>query len=253
MNYYYAVNGNQTGPVSEDELRSMVSAGTIPATTPVWREGMADWQPFSVALGGAGGGVAVAGSGAGAVECTVCHQTFPADQTIRYGTVNVCAGCKPRFMQGLREGAATPGAMEFAGIGARFGAKILDNIILYVVQTAINFAFVGSIGTMGPGTSQQAAFTAMALMMAINLSIAFAYQIFFLHWKGQTPGKMALKIKVVTPEGGALSWGKSIGRPFAEILSSCLLLIGYLMAIWDPEKRALHDRLAGTRVIKVVK
>src|SRR5687768_4822184 len=76
MNYYYAVNGNQTGPVSEEELRRLVSAGTIPATTPVWREGMADWQPFSAALGGAGGGAAV-------VECTVCHQSFPADQTIR--------------------------------------------------------------------------------------------------------------------------------------------------------------------------
>ena len=250
MKYYYAVNGNQTGPVSEEELRRLVSAGTIPATTPVWREGMADWQPFSVALGGAGGGATIAASGAAVVECTVCHQTFPADQTIRYGSVNVCAGCKPRFMQGLREGAATPGTMELAGIGARFGAKILDNIILYVIQTAINFAFVGSIG---PGTNQQAAMTAMGLMMAVNFGIAFAYQIIFLHWKGQTPGKMALKIKVVTPEGEPLSWGKAIGRPFAEILSGCLLAIGYLMAIWDPEKRTLHDRLAGTRVIKVVK
>lgn len=242
MNYYYAVNGNQTGPVGEEELRRLVSAGTIPATTPVWREGMADWQPFSVVLGGAGDGAAV-------VECTVCHQTFPADQTIRYGSVNVCAGCKPRFMQGLREG-ATPGTMELAGIGQRFGAKILDNIILYVIQTVVNFAFVGSIT---PGTNQQAAMTAMGLMMAVNFGIAFAYQIFFLHWKGQTPGKMALKIKVVTPEGGSLSWGKAIGRPFAEILSGCLLAIGYLMAIWDPEKRTLHDRLAGTRVIKVAK
>jgi uncharacterized RDD family membrane protein YckC len=243
MNYYYAVNGNQTGPVDEEELRRMVSAGTIPATTPVWREGMGDWQPFSAVLGGPGGS-------ATAVECSVCHQTFPADQTIRYGTVNVCAGCKPRFMQGLREGASTTGAMEFAGIGARFGAKILDNLILWVIQTAINFAFVGSIT---PGANQQAAFATMGLMMALNLGIAFTYQAVFLHWKGQTPGKMALKIKVVTPDGGPLSWGKAIGRPFAEMLSGCLLAIGYLMAIWDPEKRALHDRMAGTRVIKVNK
>ena len=243
MNYYYAINGNQTGPVSEEELRGMVTGGTIPATTPIWREGMADWQPFAAVLGGAGGGAAI-------VECGVCHQTFPADQTIRYGSVNVCAGCKPRFMQGLREGASTPGTMEFAGIGQRFGAKFLDNIILYVIQTAVNFAFVGSIG---PGTNQQAALTSAGLMMAVNLGIAFGYQAVFLHWKGQTPGKMALKIQVVTPDGGPLSWGKAIGRPIAEILSGCLLAIGYLMAIWDPEKRALHDRLAGTRVIKAIK
>ena len=52
----------------------------------------------------------------------MCHLTFPADQTVRYGTVNVCAGCKPKFMQGLREGATVvAGNYELATIGSRFG------------------------------------------------------------------------------------------------------------------------------------
>jgi uncharacterized RDD family membrane protein YckC len=224
----------------------MVVAGSLSPQTLIWREGMADWQPFSVALGGS---VATGGVG---VECGVCHQTFPPDQTIRYGAINVCAGCKPRLVQGLREGASTPGSMEWAGIGSRFAAKVLDNLILWVVNTATNLVFIGSI-TATPGASPQATMTKMGTMTLLNVAIGVIYQAVFLHWRGQTPGKMALGIKVVTPEGRSLSWGKAIGRPFAEFLSGCTLMIGYLIAIWDPEKRALHDRLAGTRVIKVIK
>ena len=35
----------------------------------------------------------------------------------------------------------------------------------------------------------------------------------------------------------------------AKILSGFILYIGFLMAFWDPEKRALHDRMCATRVI----
>jgi uncharacterized RDD family membrane protein YckC len=245
MNYYYAVNGQQTGPVSEEQLRQMVASGSLPAETPVWREGMADWQPFSVALGGVGGAPV-------AVECAVCHQTFPSDQTIRYGNANVCAGCKPRFMQGLREGAVAPTTLELAGLGSRVAAKILDTVILWIVNSVTNYAVMGSL-TFSPQTNPNIAMTTVSLVAALNMILNLTYNIAFLHWRGQTPGKMALKIKVATPEGAPLSWGKAIARPFAEILSGCICAIGYLMAFWDPEKRALHDRIVGTRVIKADK
>lgn len=223
----------------------MVASGSVPANAPVWREGMADWQPFSSVLGGVPGM-------SGVVECAVCHQTFPTDQTIRYGAVNVCAGCKPQFVQGLREGAFTPGVMEWAGMGARIGAKILDTIILYAVNTGTNVALFGALA-FAPSTDPKTMIATTGVMTLLNLIVHFTYNAVFLHWRGQTPGKIAMKIKVVTPEGHSLSWGKSIGRPLAEMLSGCTLLIGYLMAFWDPEKRTLHDRLAGTRVIKVGK
>ena len=245
MNYYYAVSGQQTGPIEEEQLRQMVAAGTLPAQTPIWRDGMPDWQPFAAVLGGVAGGAAI-------VECGVCHRTFPADQTIRYGAVNVCAECKPQFMQGLREGTTTGAvALEFVGFGARFGAKIIDWVLMWAVGAVINMIFYGSI--MGPTNPAQVSFPTMGLVTLLNFLIPLIYQTAFLYWRGQTIGKMALGIKVVTPEGAGLGLGKCIGRPLAEILSGCLLLIGYLMVLWDPEKRALHDRLAGTRVIKVRK
>ena len=49
-NWHYEQNGQPTGPVSEDELRSLASTGAVSPTTRVWSEGMGDWQPASSAL-----------------------------------------------------------------------------------------------------------------------------------------------------------------------------------------------------------
>ena len=87
--------------------------------------------------------------------------------------------------------------------------------------------------------------------MRVNLFgtlIGAAYGIVF-HWRwGQTLGKMALQIKVVSMDGGPLSFGQAIGRYFATFLSALILCIGFIMAGIRSDKRALHDLLAGTRV-----
>ena len=46
MSWFYAEGGTQKGPVSEEVFRALVQAGTITATTLVWRAGMADWQQY---------------------------------------------------------------------------------------------------------------------------------------------------------------------------------------------------------------
>ena len=62
--WYYAPAGSHLGPVSAQELRRLLSAGQVPASAPVWCEGMADWQPagqvpeFKAALPPAGGAMA---------------------------------------------------------------------------------------------------------------------------------------------------------------------------------------------------
>jgi len=59
---------------------------------------------------------------------------------------------------------------------------------------------------------------------------------------------MALQIRVVSMDGGPLSFGQSVGRYFATFLSALILGIGFVMAGVRSDKRALHDLLAGTRV-----
>jgi uncharacterized RDD family membrane protein YckC len=71
----------------------------------------------------------------------------------------------------------------------------------------------------------------------------------FLHWaRGQTLGKMAFRIRVVSLDGGALSLGQAVLRHLGSWLSLVLLGIGYLLAAFRADKRALHDLIARTRV-----
>ena len=253
--YFYASNGQPTGPVTFEQLDEMVRGGTLTAETLVWQEGMAEWQPYSVLRAGGtattGLKVAAAPAAAGGLVCSVCGQVFPPDQVIRYGATQVCGGCKPQFLQKLREGANVTGALDYAGFGKRFGAKIIDTILLYIVTIGLNIA-VG-LGVAGPAPGQQADLGLGLAIMALNLLISLGYPIVFLGKWGQTLGKMALGIKVVSPTGEPIGFGRAAGRVLAEILTGFTIGIGYLMVLWDSERRALHDRLASTRVVNVPK
>lgn len=44
--WFYEQGGNQQGPVSASAIQGMISSGTIPRNTLVWREGLADWTHF---------------------------------------------------------------------------------------------------------------------------------------------------------------------------------------------------------------
>lgn len=44
--WYYGDNGQQTGPVDEDTVRSAIAAGQLTPQTLVWREGMPNWLPL---------------------------------------------------------------------------------------------------------------------------------------------------------------------------------------------------------------
>ena len=47
--WYYAVAGQQKGPVSQDDLVALAQSGKIETHDLVWRDGMADWLPYSEA------------------------------------------------------------------------------------------------------------------------------------------------------------------------------------------------------------
>jgi len=45
MQWYYSENGNQAGPISEEELRGKIVSGAVKPEDLVWHDGMSDWQP----------------------------------------------------------------------------------------------------------------------------------------------------------------------------------------------------------------
>ncbi|MBO9617624.1 MAG: RDD family protein [Niabella sp.] len=68
--------------------------------------------------------------------------------------------------------------------------------------------------------------------------------------KQATLGKMALGLKVTNTHGQPISFLNATGRFFAKYLSAIILFIGYLMVLWDDKRQGLHDKLAGTLVVK---
>jgi len=126
MNWHYAVGGQQQGPIDDAQLDALIQAGQITQETLVWREGMANWQPLRQARPSSAASTAppiYAASGSGTIPqptapdqvvCAECGQIFTKDNAIQYGATWVCAGCKPVFLQKLREGAAPGGAMQSA-------------------------------------------------------------------------------------------------------------------------------------------
>ena len=56
MNWYYVENGQQKGPVTQDQLDELARQGTIKADSLVWTDGKANWLPYSQARPGSGPG-----------------------------------------------------------------------------------------------------------------------------------------------------------------------------------------------------
>ncbi|HKW91015.1 MAG TPA: RDD family protein [Methylomirabilota bacterium] len=83
---------------------------------------------------------------------------------------------------------------------------------------------------------------------AFRFVAGICYPVIF-HWLwGQTLGKMAVRVRVVTLDGGPLTLGRAIVRQIGYWISAVMLGIGYLVAAFRGDKRALHDLIAGTRV-----
>jgi uncharacterized RDD family membrane protein YckC len=89
-----------------------------------------------------------------------------------------------------------------------------------------------------------------SLSMIMSIIVPALYSMWFLGRFEATPGKMALGLKVVRADGSRITYWRGLGRHFAEMLSSFTLLIGYLIAAWDAERRTLHDHVCDTRVVK---
>jgi uncharacterized RDD family membrane protein YckC len=156
-------------------------------------------------------------------------------------------------MQKLAEGAAVPGVVRYAGFWRRFLAYFIDGLLLFVVNFMLQLAVLAPTFSLAttPGNPGNLGVNLGLLLglYAIEFGIAFTYETVLIWKYGSTVGKMVCSLEVITAEGKPISYALSAGRYFAKILNSFTLLIGYIMAAFDEEKRGLHDRICNTRVI----
>lgn len=255
MQWYYVDNGQQAGPVEETEFPNLIQQGRLRADTLIWRDGMANWEPFNAAappeyrLAAAPLPPGSPAPGTEAV-CAECNGIFNKDDMIAHGNIHICANCKPVFMQKLAEGAKLNlGTLDFASVGTRFGALVLDGILLWIVSFVTQMAAV-FFAASAMQSSPQVALTVQFALMFLQLGIGVLYETIMIGKYGATLGKMACKIKVVTATGERVTYARALGRYFAKFLSGLLCAVGYFMALFDKEeKRTLHDRICDTRVV----
>ena len=182
-----------------------------------------------------------------AASCSQCGQLHAQEDMLFYNDMWVCAACKSAFVQKIKESGKIDGQLNYAGFWIRFGAKFIDGIITKVVSFLL--AMIPAL-FFGMLDSEHAATISSILSGAIELIISLVYTTWFIGKFAATPGKMACGLKVVMYDGSRVSYGRALGRCFAEILSAIIIFIGYIMAAFDDEKRTLHDRICDTRVVK---
>jgi uncharacterized RDD family membrane protein YckC len=270
MNWFYALAGEQKGPVSQEELDRLHQTKVVLSSTLVWREGMGDWQPYYTVnptslrlesfpepppaattrgLAGTGQPPVAGVPPAGSVVCHECQKPVAPDQAIRHGDFYICAACKPVFVQKLKEGVDFARGLALATLGSRFGARFLDGILVAILWFGAILVPTFILGAVRPALLSAGPGIGMVGVFAIILVVPLVYETFFIGKFGATLGKMAAKVKVVRASGARVGYGRAFVRALLNFIFMQFGGLLHLVAVFDDQKRTIPDRVCDTRVI----
>ncbi|QOP41010.1 RDD family protein [Sulfurimonas marina] len=154
--------------------------------------------------------------------------------------------------------------IKYAGFGIRFLASLLDTfflalpvgIVIYFIsggewfdfsqyQQNLQMAMAGNANALN--SQPQTSFT---WELIFEISVLVITVLFWKQFKGATPGKKIVNIKIVDAKTlEDISNKQAITRSLGYIPSTLLLGLGFLMIIFTKNKQSLHDMLANTVVI----
>jgi uncharacterized RDD family membrane protein YckC len=134
--------------------------------------------------------------------------------------------------------------LTIAPLILRIAAFVIDIAILVVINAAVIVAIDrDSLGSQNPSTAVYVA----------GIVISAAYFIGFLAAMSATPGKLAMGLYVSDKQGARI-------RPDTAILRYIVLFVGgqifvglvvsLVLLFFDRQRRTLHDRIAGTLVLR---
>lgn len=122
-------------------------------------------------------------------------------------------------------------AVEYAGFWRRFGALIIDVVIVGLISVVFRVISLDSVG--------------------VSILLAVLYQPFFESSELQgTPGKALLDMRITDMNGQRISFKKAIIRYFVRILSIWIACIGFLFMLFTEKKQTMHDLAAKTLVVR---
>jgi uncharacterized RDD family membrane protein YckC len=124
---------------------------------------------------------------------------------------------------------------------SRAGATILDGLIVAVPLIAGGLASAAGSDAL-----------AAVLVLIYFAALVFYAPILLTVNDGRTWGKQAATIRVVRMDGTPVGPGAAFGRELLKVffgITGFLWIVDVLWPLLQPERRALHDLAAGTRVI----
>ena len=222
MKWHYSHDGTQQGPVTEDEIKGMISTGSVKPSDLVWCDGMAGWEPVSSVA-----------------------ELMPAANTNELAAH--AAPAAAASMSAYVEDSTLSQAVVYSGFWRRVAASLIDSVILGVVGAILGIVL--GVAMVSGGTDDTEVVELTGNVVGIFLGWLY-YALMESSSKQATIGKIVMGIKVTDLEGNQISFARASGRHFGKIISSLILAIGYLMMLWTEKKQTLHDKMAGCLVVK---
>lgn len=154
--------------------------------------------------------------------------------------------------------------VKYAGFGIRFLASLLDTfflalplaVVIYIISGGEWFDFATYQQNLqmamsgNPHALDHQPKTSLLWEIVFEISVLVVTIIFWEKFKGATPGKKVVNIKIVDANTlEELSNKQAITRSLGYIPSTLLLGLGFLMIIFTKRNQSLHDKLANTVVI----
>ena len=141
-----------------------------------------------------------------------------------------------------------------AGFWIRFVAAIIDGAILSTAAGVLIGVLLSCMAIFGADMAKDSVLGAAVIVgVLLMLPLGWLYEAGLtssVH--GATFGKRAIGARIVRADGTRLSFGRATARHFLKVIVTPLVpfAIGYLLAAFTSGKRALHDLMAETLVIK---
>jgi uncharacterized RDD family membrane protein YckC len=185
----------------------------------------------------------------GLVRCKRCEKSFCRNCVVALRGQYYCARCKADQVRDIQSGTEA-GVLELATIGRRFGAQWVDGLVFLAVFLPVYvFLFLGA-SAAAEGAPDLGLGPTVLLTIA-GAALIFLYEGLMLSSRGQTLGKMAVGIKVVTPEGQEIGAGQAWARALVrQVFFSYFTLVNVLPALFTKQRTAIHDLAAKTRVVR---
>ncbi|HWR76078.1 MAG TPA: RDD family protein [Thiobacillus sp.] len=126
----------------------------------------------------------------------------------------------------------------------RIAAMIYESLLVTAVVFVASFIIIPVVGEMHAPWQRH-------LFQAYILGVLFAYFSAFWLRSGQTLAMKTWRIRLVNADGGTLSFKQAVLRFFLALLGLLLAGAGFWWALFDRDRQFLHDRIVGTRLIRV--